>query len=148
MMEPHSSLGWAVGIAFRQIVPFLLLCSLDLSALHERVSCRAHGISTAYLRFLFRLSVSKSFCKYAQALVALLQTARSMPTSPILNGSDALADLTRKLDDRLRMDVLKQRGPSPFQVRLHMEKDFYKHAGILQMSPCCRPAETGRSFAT
>ena len=48
---------------------------------------------------------------------AVMQTARSLPTSPILNGSDALADLTRDLDDRLRMDVLKQqRGPSPFQV--------------------------------
>jgi hypothetical protein len=39
--------------------------------------------------------------------------------SPILNGTDALADLTRNLDDRLRMDALKQRGPSPFQVCLH-----------------------------
>ena len=47
---------------------------------------------------------------------AVLQTARSLPTSPILNGSDALADLTRDLDDRLRMDALKQREPSPFQV--------------------------------
>lgn len=48
---------------------------------------------------------------------SVMQTARSLPTSPILNGSDALADLTRNLDDRLRMDALKQqRGPSPFQV--------------------------------
>ena len=47
----------------------------------------------------------------------MVQTARSLPTSPILNGSDALADLTRNLDDQLRMDALKQqRGPSPFQV--------------------------------
>ncbi len=45
-----------------------------------------------------------------------------MPTSPILNGSDALADLTRNLDDQMRMDALKQqRGPSPFQVTvLHL----------------------------
>ena len=51
----------------------------------------------------------------------MLQTARSLPTSPILNGTDALADLTRNLDDQLRMDALKQqRGPSPFQVQLHV----------------------------
>ena len=51
----------------------------------------------------------------------MAQTARSLPTSPILNGTDALADLTRNLDDQLRMDALKQqRGPSPFQVRLHV----------------------------
>ena len=51
----------------------------------------------------------------------MAQTARSLPTSPILNGTDALADLTRNLDDQLRMDALKQqRGPSPFQVQLHM----------------------------
>ena len=51
----------------------------------------------------------------------MLQTARSLPTSPILNGTDALADLTRNLDDQLRMDALKQqRGPSPFQVLLHL----------------------------
>ncbi len=31
---------------------------------------------------------------------SVMQTARSLPTSPILNGSDALADLTRNLDDQ------------------------------------------------
>ena len=56
----------------------------------------------------------------------MLQTARSLPTSPILNGTDALADLTRNLDDQLRMDALKQqRGPSPFQVWLHLLSDPY-----------------------
>lgn len=57
------------------------------------------------------------YCSLTSSACAVMQTARSLPTSPILNGSDALADLTRDLDDRLRMDALKQqRGPSPFQV--------------------------------
>lgn len=36
--------------------------------------------------------------------------------TPILNGSDPLTDLTRDLDDRLRADAYRQRGPSPWQV--------------------------------
>ena len=41
---------------------------------------------------------------------------QSVPMTPILNGSDPLTELTRDLDDRLRADAYRQRGPSPWQV--------------------------------
>lgn len=44
------------------------------------------------------------------------QTARSGALSPILNGRDPLADLTRSLDDQIRADAYRARGASPFQV--------------------------------
>jgi hypothetical protein len=46
------------------------------------------------------------------------QTARSSGLSPILNGRDPLADLTRSLDDQIRADAYRARGASPFQVPL------------------------------
>ena len=44
------------------------------------------------------------------------QSARSIGASPILDGADPLADLTRSLDDRINADAYHARGPSPFQV--------------------------------
>lgn len=41
---------------------------------------------------------------------------QSVPMTPILNGSDPLTELTRNLDDRLRADAYRQRGPSPWHV--------------------------------
>ena len=46
----------------------------------------------------------------------LVQSARSGGLSPILNGVDPLAELTRNLDDQIRTDAYRARGASPFQV--------------------------------
>ncbi|CAL8471398.1 g10940 [Coccomyxa elongata] len=48
----------------------------------------------------------------------------SVPMTPILNGSDPLTDLTRDLDDRLRADAYRQRGPSPWQTTFDAEPSF------------------------
>ncbi len=59
--------------------------------------------------------------------------------TPILDGADALADLTRSLDDQIRADAYRGRGASPFQVpepqypKLLPSDDRYSlHGG----SPC------------
>ncbi|KAK9919131.1 hypothetical protein WJX75_009619 [Coccomyxa subellipsoidea] len=48
----------------------------------------------------------------------------SVPMTPILNGSDPLTELTRDLDDRLRADAYRQRGPSPWQTKFDAEPSY------------------------